>query len=81
MLFLFVMLLALDTFAQEPDERGIGGTGHSDVDLDILDQLEMPERVEMPEGVDMLDLHNMMEMDEATNAQDAGGQEPTPTGN
>lgn len=42
-------------FSAEPDEGGIGGTGHSDSVLTppLFDRPELPERVETPERVEV----------------------------
>lgn len=42
------LLISITTHAAEPDESGIGGTGHGDVvnGENIFDRPEMPDRIE-----------------------------------
>ncbi|MDH5547212.1 MAG: hypothetical protein OEZ43_16615 [Gammaproteobacteria bacterium] len=65
--------------AVEPDESGIGGTGHTEIDNGILDQLEMPERIEPPVDINIFDGSSMMQMNEsgATDVESATPTQPT----
>jgi hypothetical protein len=54
-----VLCLVMGTAcAKDPDESGVGGTGHKPkiiVDPDMLDDLDLPERVEIPEAIESFD--------------------------
>ena len=56
--FIFLACFFSWVNAAEPDESGIGGTGHRPqqaIDPEDLEQIEIPERLELPADIELLD--------------------------
>ena len=57
-IFLSTVCHAQNPLSVDPDEGGIGGTGHGDVSTqkpELIDRPEMPERIEHVERVETVD--------------------------
>jgi len=58
----------------EPDEGGIGGTGHGDPDNrpDLIDRPDTPERIEQMDRIDPIDPPDRPDIGSPTNGEDLG---------
>ena len=72
LLMLVFALFSCQVIAVEPDESGVGGTGHKPkmiIDPDLIEGLDIPERLELPDVIDAIE-HSDIPADLSTEAAD-----------